>query len=151
MTLNQKLTDALQEAMRAKDAARVSVIRLLRATIKNKEIEKGKGCQLTEEEVLQVIASSIKQRKESIDLFNKGKRADLAEKETKELAILQGYLPQPLTDEELKAKIAEAISQSGATGIKQMGQVMRALMPQIVGRADGNKVSEAVRLALGKR
>ncbi len=148
MTLNQKLTDTLKEAMRAKDAARVSVIRLLRAAIKNKEIEKGKGQQLTEEEVLQVIALSIKQRKESIEHFLKGGRSDLVEKERGECSILESFLPQQMSVEELKARITEAIIQTGATDIKQMGKVMKLLMPQVIGRAEGSVVSQMVRACL---
>src|SRR3989338_2612863 len=112
MTLQQKLTDEMKAGMRAGDTDRVSVIRLLRASIKNKEIEKGKGQTLSDEEILQVIASAVKQRKESIEQFAKGGREDLVEKEKRELAILQSFLPQPISDEELQAKVKEAKSRS---------------------------------------
>lgn len=141
----------MKEAMRGGDADRLSVVRLLRATIKNKEIEKGKGQKLTEEEVLQVIASAVKQRRESIELFEKGGRQDLAEKEKKEVAILQSYLPQQISEEELRAKVTEAIAQSGVNDVKQMGKVMKILVPQLVGRAEGDSISRMVRACLEQK
>ncbi len=141
----------MKEGMRAGDSERVSVVRLLRSTIKNKEIDKGKGQKLTEEEVLQVIASAVKQRKESIELFEKGGRQDLADKEKKEMALLQSYLPQPISDEELRAKVKEAIAQSGANDVKQMGKVMKILVPQLVGRAEGDSISRMVRACLEQK
>lgn len=151
MSLREKLMEEMKEGMRTKDADRVSVIRLLRASIKNKEIDKGKGQSLTEEEILQVIASAVKQRKESIEQFSKGGRQDLVDKESRELAILQSFLPQPMSEGELQAKIQEAIAQAGATDIKQMGKVMKILMPQLVGKAEGNKISEMVRASLERK
>lgn len=151
MDLQQRLMDEMKEGMRTGDSNRVSVVRLLRSTIKNKEIEKGKGQKLTEEEVLQVISSAVKQRRESIELFEKGGRQDLAEKEKKELAILQSYLPQPISEEELRAKVKEAIAQSGANDVKQMGKVMKILMPQLVGRAEGDSISRMVRACLEQK
>lgn len=141
----------MKEAMRTGDADRLSVIRLLRASIKNKEIDKGKGQQLTEEEILQVISTAVKQRKESIEQFEKGGRQDLVEKEKKELAILQSFLPQPISDEELRIKIKEAIAQSGAADVKDMGKVMKLLVPQLVGKAEGSKISQMVRECLGQK
>ena len=151
MTLQQRLVDEMKEAMRTGDADRLSVIRLLRASIKNKEIDKGKGQQLTEEEILQVISTAVKQRKESIEQFEKGGRQDLVEKEKKELAILQSFLPQPISDEELRIKIKEAIAQSGAADVKDMGKVMKLLVPQLVGKAEGSKISQMVRECLGQK
>ena len=141
----------MKEAMRTGDSDRLSVIRLLRSTIKNKEIEKGKGQKLTEEEILQVISSAVKQRRESIELFEKGGRQDLAEKEKKELAILQSYLPQPVSEEELRAKVKEAIAQAGVSDVKQMGKVMKILVPQLVGRAEGDSISRMVRACLEQK
>jgi uncharacterized protein YqeY len=143
--------DDMKEAMRSGDSDRLSVVRLLRSTIKNKEIEKGKGQKLTEEEILQVIASAVKQRKESIELFEKGGRQDLVEKEKKEMAILQSYLPQQISDEELRTKVKEAIVQSGASDVKQMGKVMKILVPQLVGRAEGDSISRMVRACLEQK
>jgi len=151
MPLQQRLTDEMKEAMRTGDADRLSVIRLLRSTIKNKEIDKGKGQQLTDEEILQVISTAVKQRKESIEQFEKGGRQDLVDKEKKELAILQSFLPQPISDEELRIKIKEAIAQSGATDAKDMGKVMKLVVPQLVGRAEGSKISQMVRECLGQK
>lgn len=151
MTLQQRLTDEMKEAMRTGDADRLSVIRLLRANIKNKEIDKGKGQQLTEGEILQVISTAVKQRKESIEQFEKGGRQDLVDKEKKELTILQSFLPQQISDEELRIKIKEAIAQSGATDAKDMGKVMKLVVPQLVGRAEGSKISQMVRECLGQK
>lgn len=150
MTLQQRLTDEMKEAMRTGDADRLSVIRLLRANIKNKEIDKGKGQQLTEEEILQVISTAVKQRKESIEQFERGGRQDLVDKEKKEVTILQSFLPQQISDEELRIKIKEAIAQSGATDAKDMGKVMKLVVPQLVGRAEGSKISQMVRECLGQ-
>lgn len=143
--------DEMKEAMRSGDSDRLSVVRLLRATIKNKEIEKGKGLKLAEEEVIQVISTAVKQRRESIDLFEKGGRQDLAEKEKKEMAILQSYLPQQISEEELRTKVKEAIAQSGASDVKQMGKVMKILVPQLVGRAEGDSISRMVRRCLEQK
>lgn len=151
MTLQQRLVDEMKEAMRTGDANRLSVIRLLRSAIKNKEIDKGKGQQLTEEEILQVISTAVKQRKESIEQFEKGGRRDLVEKENSELTILQSFLPQQISDEELRIKIKEAIAQSGAADIKDMGKVMKIVVPQLVGRAEGSKISQMVRECLGQK
>lgn len=148
MALQQRLIDEMKEAMRTGDTDRVSVIRLLRSSIKNKEIDKGKGQQLTDDEILQVISSAVKQRKESIEQFEKGGRQDLVDKEKKELSILQSFLPQPISDEELRIKIKEAIAQSGATDVKDMGKVMKIVVPQLVGRAEGSKISQMVRECL---
>lgn len=148
MELKQKLRDEMKDGMRSRDTDRVSVIRLLLSTIKNKEIEKGKESQLNDDEVLKVIVAAAKQRKESIDQFSKAGRDDLVEKENKELLILQKYLPEALTDEELQTKVKEAIIQIGATEVKQMGAVMRILVPQLVGRVDGNLLRKAVQAAL---
>lgn len=151
MDIQQRLMDEMKEGMRTGNSDRVSVIRLLRAAIKNKEIEKGRGQKLTEEEILQVIASAVKQRRESIDQFAKGGRTDLVEKEKQEMAILQSFLPQPISDEELRAKVNEAIAQSGATDLKQMGKVMKILVPQLVGRAEGEAISQMVRSCLERK
>jgi uncharacterized protein YqeY len=151
MALQQRLVDEMKEAMRTGDTDRVSVIRLLRSAIKNKDIDKGKGQQLTDDEILQVISSAVKQRKESIDQFEKGGRQDLVDKEKKELAILQSFLPQQISDEELRIKIKEAIAQSGATDVKDMGKVMKIVVPQLVGRAEGSKISQMVRECLGQK
>jgi len=153
--LQQRLLAEMKEAMKSGDAERVSVIRMLRSTIKNKEIEKrpglseGEGAALAEEELLQIIAAAVKQRNESIPIFEKAGRTDLVEKEKKEVAILESFLPQPFSELELDVKISEAISDASATTVQHMGEVMKRLKPRIVGRADMQKVSAKVRACLG--
>ncbi|MBI3811219.1 MAG: GatB/YqeY domain-containing protein [Nitrospirae bacterium] len=150
MPLQQRLLDEMKTAMREGDALKVSVIRLLRASIKNKEISKGRNNPLTEQEVLETVISSTKQRKDSIELFTKGGRMDLVAKEQKELEILQTFLPQPLSLEELKVKTESVIKEMGASGPKDMGKVMKILMPQVVGRDDGSVVGQVVKDLLAK-
>jgi len=154
MDIQQRLLTEMKESMKSGDAERLSVIRMLRSAIKNKEIEKrpglsaGQGASLTEEEVLQVVSSAVKQRKEAISLFIQGERNDLADKEKKELTILESFLPPALSDAELKDIIKDALSTSGATTLKQMGEVMKLLIPKIAGKADGKQVSDMVRASL---
>ena len=148
MTLRQELKDELKDGMRSRDSDRVSVIRLLFSTIKNKEIERGLGASLNDEEILKVIVSAAKQRKESIEQFSKAGRTELAEKEGRELTILQGFLPDPLSEEALNAKVAEAIAEAGASEMRQMGAVMKILVPQLMGLADGNVLRKLVQAAL---
>ncbi len=148
MDIKLRLVTEMKEGMKSGDTARVSVIRMLRSTIKNKEIDKGIGQTLTDDEVLQVITSAVKQRKESMAQFETGGRADLVEQERKELAILTSFLPEQLSEAELQQKVTEAISEAGATSIKQMGEVMKLLTPRLVGKADGKVVSDLVRSLL---
>jgi hypothetical protein len=154
MELQQRLLAEMKEGMKSGDTERVGVIRMLRSTLKNKEIEKrpgvveGQGAALAEDEVLQVIAAAVKQRNESITLFESAGRTDLVEKEQKEVAILESFLPQPLSEMALNAKISEAILEAGATTLQQMGEVMKVLKPHLVGRADMQKVSVKVRACL---
>lgn len=156
--------------MRDGDRVKVSVLRLLGSLVKNREVTKrgelakaaaAKGTplteaeleaqsQLTDAEVLQAIAAACKQRRDSIEQYRKGHREDLASAEEAELRILESYLPEALSPEALRAKVAEAIRTTGATSVREMGKVMAALMPQVQGRADGKMVSELVREALSK-
>jgi uncharacterized protein len=145
MSLQERLIDEMKKAMREGDSLKVSVIRLLRASIKNKEIAKGKSHPLTEQDILETIQSAAKQRKDSIDMFSKGGRQDLVDKEQKELEILQTYLPTPLSPEELKSKAQSLIKELGASGPKDMGRVMKILMPQVIGRVDGSVVGQVVK------
>jgi hypothetical protein len=146
--LKTRLGEDLKAALRSGDKLRASVIRLLTALIKNREVEK-RG-PLTEAEVLQAIMTSCKQRQESMDQFRQGGRQDLVDKEAAELSILQSYLPKPLTSEELQALVLEAIREVQATSPKEMGKVMAFLMPRVTGRADGKAVNTLVREALSK-
>ncbi|MEW6161875.1 MAG: GatB/YqeY domain-containing protein [Nitrospirota bacterium] len=148
MSLLQRLDDDLKVAMKKSDSLRTSVLRMVKAAIKNKQIEK-RG-ELFEEDIISVVSMLSKQRRESIELFSKGGREDLAEKERQELEILQSYLPRQLTPEELDRLIIEAIKESSAEGIKDMGKVMRILMPRVKGAADGRIVNQRVRELLEK-
>lgn len=151
LQLQERLQSEMKEALRAGDQVRLSVIRLLRSSIKNREIEKGKGRPLSEEELFQLIATAIKQRREAIEQYQKGHRQDLVDKEQKEMEILQGYLPRPLSRSELLDIIKKASSDAGVTDVKEMGKVMKVLMPQVVGRAEGSEVSQLVREVLDKK
>jgi uncharacterized protein YqeY len=134
--------------MKARDSSRLSALRMLKAAIMNKGVEKGRD--LEDAEVLQVVASLVKQRRDSIEQFAKAGRTDLVEKETGELAVLQAYLPPSASPEEIDAAVAEAIAETGATSPKDMGKVMKAVMPKLAGKnADGKAVNEAVRRTLG--
>ena len=131
--------------MKSRDALKLSVIRMVRSAIKNKEIDRGKGTELGDAEVMEVIVSAVKQRNDSIEQFSAGKRDDLVAKEKAEIEILQSFLPRPYTEEEVKTLILKAISEAGATGIKDMGKVMKVLMPNILGRADSAAASRMVK------
>lgn len=143
MSLLQRFDDDLKVALKASDSLRVSVLRMAKAALKNKQIDK--GGELSEEEIVSVLSTLSKQRKESIEQFSKGGREDLAEKERQELAILQSYMPEQLSPEELDSIIIEAIKESSAQGIKDMGKVMRLLMPRVKGAADGKVVNQRVK------
>jgi uncharacterized protein YqeY len=121
---------------------------MLKAAVMNKSVEKGRD--LEDAEVLQVVASLVKQRRDSIEQFAKAGRTDLVDKETGEIAVLQAYLPPSATPDEINAAVAEAIAETGATSPKDMGKVMKAVMPKLAGKnADGKAVNEAVRRTLG--
>jgi len=148
MSLLQKLDDDLKRALKASDSLKVSVLRLAKAALKNKQIDKGK--ELSDDEIISTLSTLSKQRRESIELFSKGGREDLAEKERQELAILQAYLPKQLTPEELDSIIAEAIKESSAGGLKEIGKVMRLVMQRVHGVADGKIVNQRVKEMLEK-
>jgi len=148
MSLNDKVAADITAAMKAKDAARLSALRMLKAAIMNKGVEKGRD--LEDAEILQVVSSLVKQRRDSIDQFGKAGRTDLVEKETGEVAVLEAYLPPAATAEQIDAAVAEAIAETGASSAKDMGKVMKAVMPKLAGKnADGKAVNEAVRRKLG--
>lgn len=148
MTLTEKVNADISAAMKAKDAARLSALRMVKAAIMNKEVEKGRG--LEDAEVLQVLGSLVKQRRDSIDQFAKAGRTDLVDKETAEIAVLETYLPPAATAEEIDAAVAAAIAETGAASPKDMGKVMKAVMPKLAGKnADGKTINEAVRRKLG--
>ncbi|MGH7274841.1 MAG: GatB/YqeY domain-containing protein [Nitrospiria bacterium] len=149
MLLQERLSQEMKQALKSGDSVRLSVIRLLRASIKNREIERGKNRPLTENDLIEVVVSAVKQRNEAIEQFAKAGRMDLVKKEEAELKILQDFLPKSLSQEELDAKIREAILAAGASGIKDMGKVMKMLMPQVLGRTDAAQVSQKVKELLG--
>ena len=146
--MKARLAEEYRAALRSGDKLKVSVIRLLTALIKNREVEK-RG-PLTDAEVMQAISSSCKQRQDSIEQYRQGGRQDLVDKETAELHILQSYMPQPFTAEELEELVRAAIQEAQAASPKEMGKVMTLLMPKVTGRADGKVVSALVREMLSK-
>jgi len=145
----QKLQEELKQSMLAKDDLKTSVLRMLLSAINYFEIQKGgAGYTATDEDVISVISSQAKQRKDSIEEFKKAGRQELADKEKKELEILQVYMPAQMSEEEVKKLVDEAVSQTGATTMADIGKVMGALMPKVKGKADGNLVSNLVRAKL---
>ena len=136
----------MKSAMRAKDSARLSAVRLLLAAMKQKEVDE--RVELDDAAVLGIVDKMIKQRRESIAQFEKANRNDLADKEKFELGVLSGYLPQQLSEAEVEKEVAAAIAQSGAAGVKDMGKVMGVLKPRLAGKADMGKVSAAVKAKL---
>jgi len=149
MSFAEKIQKDLVDAMRSKDELRLSVLRGIKAAIKHKEVEKIRV--LDEPESMQILQTLVKQRKESIEQFTKGNRPELAEKETKELAIIESYLPAGASEAEMDAAIAKAISESGASSIKQMGAVVKAAKSALEGKTvDGKALSDRVRERLSK-
>ncbi|MEP7275474.1 MAG: GatB/YqeY domain-containing protein [Betaproteobacteria bacterium] len=146
MPLKQTITADMKDAMRARDAGRLSAIRLLQAAIKQREVDERK--EMTDADVLAIVDRMIKQRRDSIAHFEAGKRPDLAEVERAEIAILSAYLPAAMTEAEIDAAIAAAIARTGAAGLAGMGKVMAELKPQLAGRADMAAVSARTRVAL---
>ena len=149
MALREKLDEDLKSAMRAKDSLRMNTIRALKSAVKYREIELMKP--LDEAGILGVMATEIKRRRDSVEQYRAGNRADLADKEEAEIKILQEFLPQQLTPAEVEAKVVEVIARVGAQGPKDMGAVMKALLPDVQGRADGKVVSELVKQRLAGR
>jgi uncharacterized protein YqeY len=146
MSLKDQITDDMKAAMRAKESTRLGTIRLLLADIKRKEVDE--RIELTDAQTLAVVEKMIKQRKDSISQFEAGGRADLAEIEKAELAVLSAYMPAGLSDEEVAAEVAAAVAASGAAGPQDMGKVMAILKPKLAGRADMTAVSAQVKKAL---
>ncbi len=145
----QKLQEELKQSMLAKNELKTSVLRMLLSAINYYEIQKGgAGYQATDEDVLSVIQNQAKQRRDSIEQFKNAGRQELAEKEQKELEILGAYLPEQMNEEEVRKFVKDAIAQTGATSMQDIGKVMGALMPKVKGKADGNLVSKLVRESL---
>ncbi len=148
MALIDQISADIATAMRARDQARLMPLRMAKAALMNREVEKGRV--LDEGESQAVMASLIKQRRDSVEQFRKGGREDLASKETAEITTLEAYLPPPVDPAEIDRAVDEAIQESGATSGKDLGRVMKAVMPKLAGRAvDGKTVNEVVRKKLG--
>ena len=147
MGLRETIDGDIKGALKSGAKDKVSTLRMLSAALKNKQIDKRRP--LTEEEVVETVRSLIKQRKDSIEQFGKGGRQDLVDKETAEVMVLEVYLPQQLSREEVARMVRDAITRTGAQGAKDMGKVMKELISQVGGRADGKLVSELVKAALG--
>lgn len=162
--LKDKLTADLKDALKSGDSQKRSVIGMVLAAIKNKEFEKRtklsktekdiskleEQSKLNEEEIVEVISSEVKKRKDAIEQYEKGGRPELAEKEKKEAKILKDYMPEQMSEGEIRAEVQKAISQIGAKDVKEMGKVLGALMPKVKGKADGQLVSRIVKEELAK-
>jgi uncharacterized protein YqeY len=148
MGLTDKVNADIAAAMKARAAGRLSALRMVKAAIMNKGVEKGRD--LEDAEVVQVITSLVKQRRDSIEQFSKAGRGDLVEKETAEIAVLEEFLPPAASPEDIEAAVVAAIAETGATSPKDIGKVMKAVMPKLAGKnADGRTINEAVRRKLG--
>ena len=147
MSLKARIINDLTAAMKAKEAARLSTLRMVKAALMNREIER--GGELTDEELAKLLQSLVKQRRDSVEQYEKGGREDLASKERAEIVVIEEYLPQAATREEIEQAVAAAIAETGATSMKEMGAVMRAAQARLAGRAaDGRTVSEIVKARL---
>lgn len=148
--MREKINQDLKDAMKARDSAKVDALRLINAALKDKDIEaRGAGKTLTEDDVLALLQKMIKSRQESLDIYEKAGRADLADKEKGEIAVISSYLPQQLSQEEVAEAVKAAIAEAGATSIKDMGKVVATLKAKYTGRMDFAKASAAVKAALG--
>ncbi len=146
MSLKEKINSEMVAAAKAKDSLKLGAIRMIKTALHNKEIDAKRD--LKEEEILQVLASIVKQRKDSIEQFKAGKRQDLVDKEEYELKVIQAFMPQQMSAEEVEAEVVKAITEAGASSVKDMGKVMKVLMPKVAGKADGKLVSDTVKAKL---
>jgi len=146
--LAERIDKEMKDAARAREAQRLNTLRMLKSAMKYREIETGKS--LEDADVVGVVGTLIKQRRDSAAQYTAGGRPELAANENAEIAILEAFLPRQLTDDELSRLVQEAIAASGAKGPKEMGGVMKALMPKVAGKAEGKRVSDAVKAALAK-
>jgi len=146
MSLKEQLNEAMKSAMKAKDSLRLNAIRLIRTAVQNREIDERR--ELDDQEVVGVLSSLVKQRRESAQVYREGGRPELAEKEEQELAIIQEFLPAQLGEDEIRAIIEAAVSESGAVSMKDMGRVMKVVTGKTLGRADGRLVSDLVKARL---
>ncbi len=147
MGLQEKINVDVKDALKAGAKEKLTTLRMLSAALQNRQIEKREP--LVEDEVIATVRSLIKQRKDSIEQFTQGGRQDLVDKETAEVSVLEVYLPRQMTREQLEPMVRDAVAQTGAQGPKDMGKVMKALVPMVAGRADGKLMSEIVKQMLG--
>ncbi len=147
MSLRERIVSDMTAAMKARDAARTSTLRMVKAAVMNREIEK--GGELTEEELTKAMQSLVKQRRDSVEQYEKAGRDELAAKERAEIAVIEEYLPRAATPEEIERAVSEAVAEVGATSMKEMGAVMKAAQARLAGKsADGRAVSEMVKAKL---
>jgi len=146
MSLKDQLNESMKTAMKARDDLRLSAVRMVRSMVKNREIDQKK--ELNDQEIIEVISTLVKQRRESIRMYREGNRPDLVEKEEAELEVLLGFLPAQLGSAEIETLVDRIIAETGAQGAKDMGRVMKALTPLTAGKADGKTVSDTVKQKL---
>ena len=146
MNFREKMTEDMVQAAKHREKIRLSTLRLIKTALHNREIDLKR--EMNEAEFLQMLASMVKQRRDSIEQFGKGGRADLVAQEEEELRIIQEFMPRPLSDEEIEREIDLAIDEAGAAGPKDLGKVMKILMPKLAGKADGKTVGEKVKARL---
>ena len=148
MSLKERITGDMTAAMKDRSAARLSTLRMVKAAVQNREIEK--GGELSDEELTKALQSLVKQRRDSVEQYEKAGRAELAEKERAEIAVIEEYLPRAASREEIEEAVAAAVAETGATSMKEMGAVMKAAQAKLGGAADGRTVSEIVRARLAR-
>lgn len=149
MSLKERITSDMTAAMKSKEAARLSTLRMVKAAVQNREIEK--GGELSDDELTKLLQSLVKQRRDSVEQYEKAGRAELAEKEQAEIAVIEEYLPQAASREEIERAVAEAVAETGASSMKEMGAVMKAALAKLAGKnADGKTVSEVVKQELAQ-
>ncbi len=147
MSLRNQILDDMKAAMKAKESERLSVLRMVKASVMNKEIDKGE--ELTDDEIIKSLNTLVKQRRDSAEQYKNAGRPELAEKENSEIAIIETYLPKAATEEEIESAVAQAIDDTGASSMKDMGSVMKAVLAQLAGQTvDGKAVSEKVKAKL---
>ena len=149
MSLKARIEEDFKAAFKSQDKFAMGVLRMIKAEMKNREIEKGAGHVLGDAEVVAVLSTSIKKRRDSIDLYKQGGRQELADNESREVEFLTKYLPAMMGEDELRARINSVVAGMGSPGAKQMGQVMKAVMAEVAGKADNSMVSRLVKEALG--
>ena len=146
MDIRERVSIAMIKTAKAKDKETLSTLRMIKSALHNREIDLKD--QFGEKEILQVLSSMIKQRKDSVEQFKQGERLELAAKEAREIAVIQEFMPEQMSEEEIKAEIENALKETGAASIRDMGKVMKLLMPRLTGKADGKAVGEAVKTRL---